>query len=154
MWDMTAAESAQPTATSRVPQWTFADRMRKVRTDILDLHQHQMAKELGVTKAAYAAWESGRTQPRDILALARRVELVSRVPAAWLLGVDQVTDTYTPRFSPASRTGTTTLSLVPNLEDTNRNVSIRNGSWPPDDGCSSGRTDLLSSGMVNHADAA
>lgn len=59
MWGMTVAESAQPA--SRVPQWTFADRMRKIRTDVLALHQHEMAKELGVTKAAYAAWESGRT---------------------------------------------------------------------------------------------
>ena len=64
------------------------------------------------------------------------------------------TGTYTPRFSPASRTGTTTLFLVPDLEDTNRNVSTVNGSWPPGDGCNSGRNDLLSPGTVNHADAA
>lgn len=81
-----AAQATEPRG--RIPAWTFADRLRKIRTDILDLHQAEFAELLGVTKAAYAAWESGRNEPRSILALAKKVELISRVPAAWVLGVD------------------------------------------------------------------
>lgn len=84
---MTAAPAGDP-ATALVPTWTFADRMRKVRRDVLDMEQSELAASLGVTKAAYAAWESGRNEPRSILAVARKVELMSRVPAAWILGVD------------------------------------------------------------------
>ncbi|ODV07748.1 MAG: hypothetical protein ABT15_06645 [Pseudonocardia sp. SCN 73-27] len=81
-----------------VPRWTFADRMRKVRFDVLELHQAELAEKLGVTKAAYAAWESGRTQPRDLIAIARRVELLSGVPASWLLGVDTPAPTDAEAF--------------------------------------------------------
>lgn len=84
---MTRAAATSPER--NVPTWGFHDRMRKVRFDVLGIHQADMADKLGVTKAAYAAWESGRTQPRDILAVARRVELLSGVPAAWVLGVDE-----------------------------------------------------------------
>lgn len=88
--DMTAATaggSSQP----RVPTWTFGDRLRKIRRDVLALDQHELARELGITKAAYAAWESSRNEPRSILAVARQIELISGVPAAWILGVDQPT---------------------------------------------------------------
>lgn len=52
------------------------------------MEQAEFAAELGVTKAAYAAWESGRNEPRTILATARRIEALSGVPAVWLLGMD------------------------------------------------------------------
>jgi DNA-binding XRE family transcriptional regulator len=153
MWDMTAAESAQP-ASSRVPQWTFADRIRKIRTDVLDLHQHEMATQLGVTKAAYAAWESGRTQPRDILAVARRVELATRVPAAWLLGVDQITGVITPEYVPAHRPGRPPLSLVPAPQSGYRDDDPMYGSCPPASGYDGSPSADVSSGTVNNADAA
>lgn len=70
------------------PAWTFADRIRKVRRDVLGLDQGAFADRLEVSRKAYASWEMNRTTPRDILAVARRVELISRIPAAWLLGVD------------------------------------------------------------------
>ncbi|MDN5751517.1 MAG: helix-turn-helix domain-containing protein, partial [Pseudonocardia sp.] len=69
-----------------LPQWTLDDRLRKVRR-LLKLEQREMAERLEVGRQAYAAWEAGRSTPRDIVALARRVELLAGVPAAWTLGV-------------------------------------------------------------------
>jgi DNA-binding XRE family transcriptional regulator len=85
---MTSAQSDEPTG-AVIPDWTFADRMRKIRRDVLGIEQGEMAEKLNVKKQAYAAWETGRTHPRDILAIARRVELATRVPAQWVLGLDQ-----------------------------------------------------------------
>lgn len=79
----TASESAPV-----YPDWSVGDKLRKVRRDVLKIEQAEFAERLGVNRQRYAAWESGRTTPRDILALARRVELISRVPASWLLGLD------------------------------------------------------------------
>ena|SRR5665647_1095202 len=72
----------------RVPRWTFADKLRKVRTD-LGLHQRDFAEKLEVSAPAYAAWESGRTRPQNIVALAKRVEMLTQIPAWWLLGLDE-----------------------------------------------------------------
>jgi DNA-binding transcriptional regulator YiaG len=68
--------------TTRIPEWSFADRIRKIRREVVRVDQAEFARDLGVTKEAYSAWESGRNEPRSILALARKVELVSGVPAA------------------------------------------------------------------------
>jgi len=70
-----------------VPEWTLADRFRKVRS-VADLDQRRFAERLGVKSSAYAQWEAGRARPRDLVAIARRVELITRVPAAWLLGLE------------------------------------------------------------------
>lgn len=71
-----------------MPTWTFADRVRKIRRDVLKVEQGRFADLLGVTRQAYAAWESGRNEPRSILAVARRIEEVSGVPAVWVLGIE------------------------------------------------------------------
>jgi DNA-binding XRE family transcriptional regulator len=78
--------------------WSFADRLRKVRRDVADATQEEFAAALDVPLKAYGAWEAGRNTPREVVAIAKRIELVTGVPAAWMLGLD------TP-FSPA-RTGT------------------------------------------------
>lgn len=80
-----------------IPDWSFGDRMRKIRRDIMDIEQTEMAELLGVKKQAYAAWETGRSQPRDILTLAKRVELATRVPASWLLGFGDDGGSHTRR---------------------------------------------------------
>lgn len=82
--------STQPTQW-RVPEWTLADRLRKIRTD-LNMHQRDMARLLGVTPSAYAAWESGRNVPANIVSLAKRIELLTDVPAVWTLGLDTAND--------------------------------------------------------------
>ena len=77
----------------RVPEWDFSDRLRKIRREVAHLTQEQMAAELGTTQRAYAAWESGRTKPDDIVAVAKRIGLRWRIPPAWTLGLD---DNITP----------------------------------------------------------
>lgn len=73
-----------------VPVWTFADRLRKVRRDIVGVEQAEMAARLGLPKGAYQSWETGKARPREIVAVARRVELLTGVPASWTLGLDDV----------------------------------------------------------------
>jgi DNA-binding XRE family transcriptional regulator len=87
---MTTAAAGSP-AVARIPGWTFADRLRKIRRDVLGIEQEEMAQRLGMKKPAYAAWESGRNEPRSIVAVAKQIELMSRVPAAWVLGVESPT---------------------------------------------------------------
>ena len=71
------------------PRFEFSDRLRKVRRDVAQMTQEQMAAELGVTRKAYEAWESGRNIPGDIVAVAKRIAMRWRgVTAAWVLGVD------------------------------------------------------------------
>lgn len=73
------------------PQWNLGDRLRKIRRD-RHLTQEEFAHEIGATAVALAAWESGRTRPRDVIALAATIERRYGVPAAWTLGVLQSFD--------------------------------------------------------------
>lgn len=69
-----------------VPQWTLADRLRKIRRDS-GLSQEDMAYVLGVGVSAFAAWEAGRNMPTRPLELADAIEREFDVPAAWTLGL-------------------------------------------------------------------
>lgn len=71
----------------RVPSWTFADRIRKARTET-GLDQREFAAKIGVKASTYATYETGRNEPRykDVFDLAKRVEHISSVPATWLIG--------------------------------------------------------------------
>lgn len=75
------------------PDWEFSDRIRKVRRSIAGMTQEQMATELGVTQKAYAAWESGKNKPDDIVAIAKRIAFRwrGRVTASWMLGIEDDT---------------------------------------------------------------
>ncbi len=70
---------------NRIPEWSFADRLRKVRRDgrmTID----EMAATLNVGAKAYGAWEAGRNTPADIADVAVRLERVTGVPRTWFLG--------------------------------------------------------------------
>jgi len=67
-----------------IPQWTFGDRIRKARRDS-HLTQAALAEKLGVQVGRLSNWESGANNPDDIVAVARQVKLVTRVPVMWLL---------------------------------------------------------------------
>ena len=69
----------------RIPQWTFAERARKVRRD-LRMTQQQRADELHVGLKRYSAWESGKNTPDDLAGIAVSFEKVSGVPRTWFLG--------------------------------------------------------------------
>lgn len=70
-----------------VPQWTFGDRLRKARA-VAHLDQREFAELLGVKHGSLAGWETDRARPRDLVAVAKRIEMALRIPAAWMLGVD------------------------------------------------------------------
>ncbi|WP_374238396.1 multiprotein-bridging factor 1 family protein [Mycobacterium sp. PSTR-4-N] len=76
----------QPEQGSFVPVWSFGDRIRKARNEA-DMTQAEFATAIGVKEGSLAAWETDRATPRDIVAVAKRVELLTRIPAAWLLGL-------------------------------------------------------------------
>ena len=83
---MTARKPKAPTAW--IPQWTFGDRLRRIRTS-MDMHQTEFAELIGEKGSTYSAWESGRNTPRgNIVAAAKRVQLATGVPASWLLDID------------------------------------------------------------------
>ena len=91
------------TAQWRVPEWTFADRLRKIRTDS-GMHQREFATALGVNAATYAAWESGRNHPQSgqMVAVAKRIEMLTGVPAVWTLGLgDEGSPGRTRTYKPA-----------------------------------------------------
>lgn len=66
--------------------WTLGDRLRKVRRAV-GVSQEQFAATLEVNKKSLAAWELDTNEPRNIVALAKRIELAYGVPASWTLGL-------------------------------------------------------------------
>lgn len=72
--------------TSWIPEWTFADRLRKARQST-GLQQKDFADRIGVTPSAYSQWEAGNNGPRDVVTIAKRIELMTRIPATWTLGL-------------------------------------------------------------------
>lgn len=77
--------SAQTTS-PRVPEWTFADRLRKARRQ-LGLTQREFAEKIEADPRRYAQWENDANLPRDLVQVAQRVEREAGVPAAWLIGL-------------------------------------------------------------------
>lgn len=69
------------------PAWTLGDRIRKARLTT-GLHQRDFAKRINVQGGSLAAWETDRAVPRNMVAVAKRIEIATRVPAAWILGLD------------------------------------------------------------------
>ncbi|MHA7270426.1 helix-turn-helix domain-containing protein [Arthrobacter sp. HLT1-20] len=69
-----------------VPEWTFADRLRKARLTS-HLTQEEFADRLGAKPGAYSHWEAGRNTPRQVVSIAQRIEMLTGIPAAWMLGL-------------------------------------------------------------------
>lgn len=116
--------STQPEQRNWTPEWSFADRLRKIRREA-HFQQDDFAARLGVNENQYKAWESGRNNPRDIVSIAKRIELLTGVPAQWTLGLadapapsgpgddpkaDQVSN---PRTSDYKADGSTVVHLFP-----------------------------------------
>ena len=70
-----------------VPEWSLADRLRKARQSFA-LPQREFAAKLGVTASAYQQWEGGFTRPRNVVAMAKRIEMLTGVSATWILGLE------------------------------------------------------------------
>lgn len=69
------------------PAWTLGDRIRKARLST-GMNQRDFAPLIGVKPGSLASWEADNSQPRDIVAVAKRIEVLTRIPAAWLLSLD------------------------------------------------------------------
>lgn len=78
-----------------VPAIGFGDRLRVIRRK-KHRSQTEMADLLGVKKVTYASWEAGTATPshEDVVAIARRIQLLDRVPVAWTLGAYEEGDFY------------------------------------------------------------
>lgn len=79
--------TTQQHQTHWIPEWTFGDRLRKVRRE-RGLSQTDAAAALGVKTPQIASWETGANTPRDIVTIAKRCQLAWGVPAEWMLGLD------------------------------------------------------------------
>ena len=79
----------------RIPEWTFGDRIRKIRRDA-HLSQGQFAAMIDRGDKAVAAWESGKNEPADIVAVARRIQVALGVRAEWTLGLTEGPPTPDP----------------------------------------------------------
>ena len=69
-------------------RFTLGDRLRKVRRASGD-NQRDFAKVLHATQEAVSAWEAGRNYPRDVVAIAQRIERAYGVSAGWVLGITE-----------------------------------------------------------------
>lgn len=80
------------------PEFTFADRLRRIRRD-QDLTQEEFAAVLDVGNKRYAAWESEANTPRFdvVVPLANRIgELYGMEVRDWLLGLSAPEPSPTP----------------------------------------------------------
>ena len=82
--------TTQESPTTGAYDWTFGDRLRKIRR-VNNLTQDEFADALGVNKKSLAAWELDSWLPRGIVAFAKRIHLAYGTPVEWILGLDQPT---------------------------------------------------------------
>ena len=104
--------SIMTTVTGRVPSWTFADRIRKARIE-MSLTQAQFAERIHAKEPAYAQWEAGNAKPRNLIEVARRIEQVTGISAAWLLGLTEPSD------------GGSNLETLRSLDECKDHVNLR-----------------------------
>lgn len=79
--------------TPTIPQWTFGDRLRKVRREMgwsQSLLAERLTAQLGrpVSAKTVGAWEITQHKPGDVVDIARALEAITEVPASWFLGLD------------------------------------------------------------------
>lgn len=70
---------------ANIPQWTLAERLRKVRRE-RGLSQEVFAARIGVKPGTYSAWETGRNVPDRIDELAEKLEGATGITRLWFLG--------------------------------------------------------------------
>ena len=69
--------SAQVGERHVIPEWSLGDRLRKIRRTA-GLSQVEFADQLGENQKTYAAWELDTSAPRNVVALAKRIEIAGR----------------------------------------------------------------------------
>lgn len=81
-----------------VPQWSFGDRLRRARLNA-EMSRAEVADRLGVPTRRYTGWEADQFRPRDLVAVAQAMSVITGVSTEWLLGLD---DELTKLNSPFS----------------------------------------------------
>ncbi len=100
--------------TGMLPVWGFSDKIRKAR-DITGLSQKDFAARTNLTASTLAAYETGRSAPRfnDAPVLAKRLQLLTGIPADWFLVVDDPNDpnrrTLVPKVAGSTPVGGTLI---------------------------------------------
>ncbi|WP_292727166.1 helix-turn-helix domain-containing protein, partial [Microbacterium sp. UBA837] len=86
---MTSSQLKRSFEPGTLPVWGFSDKIRKAR-DITGLGQKDFAARIDLTASTLAAYETGRSAPRfnDAPSLAKRLQLLTGIPADWFLVVD------------------------------------------------------------------
>lgn len=72
-------------AESAFPEWTMGERLAKARKHA-GLDQEEMARLFGRSRPAISAWESDKSQPRNMLRMVEKWAEITGVDPAWLLG--------------------------------------------------------------------
>lgn len=86
-------------ATIRVPEWSFTDRLRKAR-EAAGFTQQQLAEITTISLASIKNYEAGKRIPKPLYI--RAWAEATGVPAVWLETGDEpedITNLYTPRDS-------------------------------------------------------
>lgn len=77
-----------------IPQWTFGDRVRKVRRE-LRWSQRDLAAKLTdalgrpVSTKSVGAWEADLNLPQHLVDIAQALQDITGIPASWILGLDE-----------------------------------------------------------------
>ena len=156
-----STSAAETSAAGRIiPEWSLGDRLRKVRR-LAGLSQTEFAEKLGGNQKTYAAWELDTQLPRNTVAIAKRIEALTGVPTAWVLGIDSpelghgvVTRVETGEYRPATSPRRTPLALVTSIARPHRDVSARYGSRSTNPGQHAWPHAVRSAGAVNSANTA
>lgn len=69
------------------PDWTLGDRIRKARLTT-GRNQRDFAPLIGAKAGSLASWEADHSEPRNVVAVAKRIEALTGIPAGWILGID------------------------------------------------------------------
>lgn len=87
--------SVQPSTDLWTPEPSFGDRLRMIRRH-MKLSQAEFADLIGESRKNIGTWESDYALPRYLVAVCKKVELATRVPSHWLLGLAQASESLPP----------------------------------------------------------
>ena len=87
------------------PEWTLGERLRKIRRH-LGISQSEFAELIEQNPKSYSSWESDQARPRQLIAVAKRIEIATGVGASWTLGLG---DVDIPGIGNGGATGATTV---------------------------------------------
>lgn len=79
--------TTEPITWRELLSWTFGDRLRKIRR-AANVDQEAFAAIIGEKRETLSKWEAGRVEPRNPVAVAKRIQMAYGIPASWTLGLE------------------------------------------------------------------